>query len=154
MTHYLVAAALLIAPVPVEARPDPDRAAVMATVDAFFAAINSNDAKALNQLYLPETPIISRRKQADGSWILRTRRSGEDSANAARETRKLTELYWDPRLNIHQGIATFWAPYSFDIDGKRSHCGVDLITLIKTEGTWKISFVSYTVEPDGCPKGR
>jgi hypothetical protein len=126
----------------------------MATVDAFFAAINSNDAEGLSQLYLPETPIISRRKQADGSWIIRTRKSGADSANAARETRKITELYWDPRLNIHQGIATFWAPYSLDIDGKRSHCGVDLISLIKADGTWKISFVSYTVEPDGCPKGR
>jgi hypothetical protein len=154
MMRYLAAAALLLAPAAAQARPDPERAAVMATVDAFFAAINSNDATSLNQLYLPETPIISRRKQADGSWTIRTRKSGEDSANAARETRKFTELYWNPRLNIHQGIATFWAPYSFDIDGKRSHCGVDLITLIKADGSWKISFVSYTVEPDGCPKGR
>jgi hypothetical protein len=55
-------------------------------------------------------------------------------------------------LLIHNGIAVFWAPYSFDIDGRRSHCGVDQFDFVKVEGEWKLANSMWTVEPDGCPK--
>jgi hypothetical protein len=48
-------------------------------------------------------------------------------------------------------MAVFWAPYSFDIDGKRSHCGVDVFDFIRVKGEWKLANSMWTVEPDGCP---
>ncbi len=129
-----------------------ERAQVMAAVDRVLAAINSNDAEGLRQLAIPEGMNISLRYQPDGSSNIRAKSNSRDAAETATETRKFTEKYWDPTVLIHNGIAMFWAPYSFDIDGKRSHCGVDQFDFIKVGGEWKLASSMWTVEPNGCPK--
>jgi hypothetical protein len=129
-----------------------ERAEVMAVVERVFAAINSNDSEALRQIVIPEGMNISLRYQADGSTKLRTRSNAEDAANMAEEKRRFTEKYWNPTVLVHNGVAMFWAPYSFDIDGKRSHCGVDQFDFIKVDGQWKLASSMWTVEPNGCPK--
>jgi hypothetical protein len=143
-----------MAAVAAQAAPAPadDRREVMAVVDRVFEAINTNDAEALRLLSIPEGMNISLRYQPDGSAKLRTVSNSEDAANTAAEKRRFTEKYWNPILLIHNGIAVFWAPYSFDIDGQRSHCGVDQFDFIKVDGEWKLASSMWTVEPDGCPK--
>jgi hypothetical protein len=76
----------------------------------------------------------------------------QDLSDTATEKRRFTEKYWDPTVLIHRDMAVFWAPYSFDIDGKRSHCGVDVFDFIRVNGEWKLANSMWTVEPDGCPK--
>jgi len=43
-----------------------------------------------------------------------------------------------------------WTPYDFWVDGKFSHCGIDIFDLVKTAEGWKISGATYTVERTGC----
>ena len=38
----------------------------------------------------------------------------------------------------------------FWVDGKFSHCGIDIFDLVKTAEGWKISGLTYTVERTGC----
>jgi len=51
---------------------------------------------------------------------------------------------WAVRLGyavLHQdatGIATLWAPYTFYMSGKKSHCGVESFTLYRLNDGWKI----------------
>ena len=132
--------------------PPDERAQVLKAVDRVIAAINSNDVEALRQIAIPEGMNISLRYQPDGSATLRTKSNAQDAADTVTETRKFTEKYWNPTVLIHNGIAVFWAPYSFDIDGKRSHCGVDQFDFIKVNGEWKLASSMWTVEPNGCPK--
>jgi hypothetical protein len=94
------------------------------------------------------------RYQPDGNMKLVSKSNLQDLADTGTETRKFTERYWDPTVLIHRDMAVFWAPYSFDIDGKRSHCGVDVFDFIRVNGEWKLSNSMWTVEPDGCPKDR
>ena len=129
-----------------------ERAEVIAAVDHFIAAINSNDSEALRQIAIPEGMNISLRYQPDGSTKLRTRSNAQAATDTSAEKRKFTEKYWNPTILIHNGVAMFWAPYSFDIDGKRSHCGVDQFDFIKVDGQWKLASSMWTVEPNGCPK--
>ena len=138
---------------PAAAKPS-ERAAVTAAVDRFLDAINRDDPAGLRATQLPEGMTFALIYGPDGALKVRPRSNAEWAERAGKSKAKLLERYWSPKISIYRDMAVFWAPYSFDIDGKRSHCGVDLITLIKADGTWKISFVSYTVEPDGCPKGR
>ena len=145
----LLAASMALAEPPVTT---DERVAVMAAVDRVIAAINSNDSKALREIAILEGMNISLRYQPDGSATLRTKSNDQDAADTTTETRKFTEIYWDPTVLIHNGIAMFWAPYSFDIDGKRSHCGVDQFDFIKVDGQWKLASSMWTVEPNGCPK--
>jgi hypothetical protein len=129
-----------------------ERTQVMAAVDRVFAAINRNDADAFREMMVPEGTNISLRYQPDGSAKLRVKSNIQEISDARAEKRKFTEKYWNPTVLIHNGIAIFWAPYSFDIDGKRSHCGVDQFDFVKVEGQWKLASSMWTVEPDGCPK--
>lgn len=47
-------------------------------------------------------------------------------------------------------LAVLWAPYEFQLNGKTTHCGVDVFNLLKSDGRWKIAGASWTVEPDAC----
>jgi hypothetical protein len=49
--------------------------------------------------------------------------------------------------------AALWAPYDFERDGKRSHCGIDQANLVRTEKEWKIMPLTFTMETKGC-EGR
>jgi hypothetical protein len=147
---FLAMAALLAAP----AQPTTaeDRAQLMAVVDQVYAAINSNDVEAFKRMEVPEGMTFRLRYQPDGTMKLVPKSNLQDLADTGAETRKFTEKYWDPTMLIHKDMAVFWAPYSFDIDGKRSHCGVDVFDFIRVNGQWKLANSMWTVEPDGCPK--
>lgn len=51
---------------------------------------------------------------------------------------------WDVRLGeaVLQedatGIATLWAPYTFYMSGRKSHCGIENFTLYRLNDGWKI----------------
>ena len=146
MLLFLLAAA---AAAPTEAQ---DRAALMKVVDQVYAAINSNDVAAFKRLEVPEGMTFRLRYQPDRSMKLVSKSNVQDLADTATENRHFTETYWNPTVLIHRDMAVFWAPYSFDIDGKRSHCGVDVFDFIRVNGEWKLANSMWTVEPDGCPK--
>jgi hypothetical protein len=150
MTSLILLAAIIAAS---ETSPALDeKAQVIAAADRVIAAINSNDAEALRRIAIPDGMNISLRYQPDGSSLVRSKSNSQKATESATETHRFTERYWDPTVLVHNGIAMFWAPYSFDIDGKRSHCGVDQFDFIKVAGEWRLASSMWTVEPNGCPK--
>jgi hypothetical protein len=50
-------------------------------------------------------------------------------------------------------MAQVWAPYDFHLDGKFSHCGVDMFTLVQGKDGWRIAAIAYTGRKDACPPG-
>lgn len=69
---------------------------------------------------------------------------------ARNEKRTLRERYWSPSVMIRGGIAVVWAPYEFWIDGKTSHCGIDVVDFVKRDGQWQVANAMWTVEPNAC----
>jgi len=67
-------------------------------------------------------------------------------ARLQQSKRTSRERIWNPELRVHGLIATVWAPYDFWVDGKYSHCGVDVFDLIKTDEGWKIAGGAFTME--------
>ncbi len=63
---------------------------------------------------------------------------------------RLTERMWTPTVVLHGTIAEVHAPYDFHIDGKFSHCGTDLFTVVRATGEWRIASIIYTVQRTGC----
>jgi Putative lumazine-binding len=129
-----------------------ERAAVIAAVDRFLHAVNTDDPAALKATQLPEGMTFALIYGSDGAMKLRPRSNAEWAERAGKSKAKLNERYWSPKVMIHRDMAVFWAPYSFDIDGKRSHCGIDVFELVKVEGQWKIANAMWTIEPDGCSR--
>ena len=131
---------------------DKESATILAVIDSYIAAINSNDADAYAALQISEGMTFAQIYEADGSVRLRPR-SNDEWVKLIRDNKATyLERYWDPTLLIHRDIAMFWAPYSFDENGVRLHCGVDVFDLVKVDDNWKIANAMWTIEPDGCPE--
>jgi len=52
-----------------------------------------------------------------------------------------------PTVLIRDSIAQVWVPFKTAIGGALSHCGIDNFSLLKRDGQWMITNMSYTVEP-------
>ena len=129
-------------------------AQVLATVDRFLAAISARDLQAMAALQMPEgMTFVSRPQEGGGNRIVaRPNSYWVDPSRAAGPP--LRERYWSPTVLVRGQIAVVWAPYEFWIDGKTSHCGVDVFDLVEVDGMWRVANMMWTVEPDACPALR
>lgn len=140
-------AATLAAPAP--PTTDEDKA-VVAVVQAFFDGLASADSAAMRATMLPDSRFTALRKAPDGA-IKANRVMFEDSFGKRIEP-GMEERMWSPQVMRRGALATLTAPYEFKKGGVTTHCGVDVFTLVKQDGGWRIADLSWTVEPDACPE--
>ena len=143
----LVWATLLaaVAPTATNQQPFGPEAEVIAAVQEWLNALNANDRDALARLTHKDGVQFSAR-YLPGRTGIRVRTNRDDLNDASPQPR-FYERFWNPRVLVRADLAQFWAPYSFDIDGKRSHCGIDNFTMMRIEGRWVLTNASWTVEP-------
>jgi hypothetical protein len=53
-------------------------------------------------------------------------------------------------IHAEKSLASVWTPYSFYINGKRSHCGTNSFQLVKMADGWKIQYIIDTRRKQGC----
>lgn len=123
-----------------------DKSAVLAAADAWLAAFNAGDKAKLASLTHPDGTQFSI-LYLPGQEGVRVRSNREDMANGKPGGPRFTERMWRPTVLLRGDLAQIWAPYSFDIDGKRSHCGIDNFTFVRIGGRWTLANASWTVEP-------
>lgn len=128
---------------------DAEDAAVLAQVQRFFDGLGSQDAAAMEAALLPDAVLTAQRFQADGRVVL-ARRPGSAFVASVKGQSGLAERMWDPVVMRRGPIAMVWAPYEFLLNGKTTHCGIDVFDLVKVEGTWKIAHLMWTQEPQAC----
>ena len=133
------------APAPVQSKSSAE-AEVLAAVQAWLDALETNDAGALKKLTHADGVAFSAR-YLPGQERIRVRTNRSDLESAGKPRPRYTERFWNPTVLVRADLAQFWAPYSFDIDGKRSHCGIDSFTLMRIDGRWVMTNASWTVEP-------
>lgn len=126
----------------------PEYPAVQRVVDAFFEAINTNNGALMASLEVEGAKVLNIREEEAGEYEFVERPWFE--ADSFNEATRLTERYWDERLLISDHLAVFWAAYDFHVDGTFSHCGIDVLNLIKVGGQWKIGHAMWTVQPFAC----
>ena len=128
----------------------PEYPAVQQVVDAFFEAINTGNGALLASLEVEDAQVLNIREEEQGEFefVQRT----WFAADSFNDGTQLTERYWDETLLISRHLAVFWAPYDFHVDGTFSHCGIDVLNLIKIDGQWKIGHAMWTIQPYDCPE--
>ncbi|WP_299017091.1 nuclear transport factor 2 family protein [uncultured Caulobacter sp.] len=147
--------ALLIAAAVQTAAPPPADAedkAVLATAQAFFDGFEKSDVAAMRATLLPNAQLMSLTSRPDGQTALR--RFGFEETFGTKPPSGAKEWMWSPVIIRRGGLATVSAPYELSINGKSIHCGLDVFTLVKADGAWKIASISWTAEPDACPEIR
>lgn len=135
--------------IPRAAAAQTARDSVLAVINAFTAAMTARDTAALLATQLSDG--ISYALEPQGDSVVRHRSEfGSFVRYLASTSDTLVERIRDPEVRIHGAVATVWAPYDFHVNSKRTHCGIDAVTLVRTTSGWKIALWAYTVEPDGC----
>lgn len=132
------------------AAPPQEEAAILAVVDRFMHAVSTKDSALLTELRLEGGFTVVERPAPTGGTLV-TRRVFTPAIGGAGTFR---ERYWDPVVHVRGSIAVVWTPYEFWIDGKTSHCGIDVFDLMKDQGAWKIANMMWTVEPEACAATR
>jgi hypothetical protein len=150
MLAPLIAAALQAAAAPPPA--DTDDKAVLATAQAFFDGFEKSDVAAMRATLLPNAQLMSLTSRPGGELVLR--RFGFEETFGTKPPVGAKEWMWSPVIIRRGALATVSAPYELTVNGKTIHCGMDVFTLAKTDGAWKIASISWTAEPEACPELR
>lgn len=132
-----------------EQRPDENTRAVIAVADSVLVALSSGDRATLKRLILDSSIVggIGVRNGVErhslGSWARYTSPGPSD----------FTERGFEATARVQDRVAQVWMPYDLYIGKTWSHCGVDVFTLIRSEGRWRVASLIYTIEqPPACRK--
>jgi hypothetical protein len=150
MRRFLLATILAVACAAPAAAADPEETAIVAQVERFFGAMRAQDTATLKAILLEDTTFTAQRVRPDGAALRRI--PGQTFAESVAGQKGLDERMWDPVVMRRGPIAMVWAPYEFRLEGKTTHCGVDVFDLVKVDGAWKIAHLMWTQEPDACPE--
>ena len=129
---------------------DADGKAAIAVADSVLAALTSGDSATLARLTL-DSAVVGGVSVRDGverlslrTWGLYIHRTGPPT---------FTERGFDPSVRVQDRVTQVWMPYDLYVGDRWSHCGVDVFTLMKSEGRWRVAAVIYTIEqPPACRK--
>ena len=127
---------------------DADSQAAIAVADSVLAALTRGDGAALARLTLDSAVVggVGLRGGVERlslrTWGLYINRTGPPT---------FTERGFDATARVQDRVAMVWMPYDLYLGGQWSHCGVDIFTLMKSEGRWRVAAVIYTIEqPPAC----
>jgi hypothetical protein len=150
LTALVITGPALTAPQLRAAQPEPEVVPILDVVDRFMRAISTNDVTALASLTLEGTTTTVEAPSPEGGTRL-TRRTLEPQRYAKGAFR---EQYWDPVVHVRGRLAVVWTPYEFWLNGKTSHCGIDVFHMVRQDDGWRIAHIMWTVEHDACPALR
>jgi hypothetical protein len=131
---------------------NPEEKEILLKVQQFFDALEKQDTVLFKSILLTNGQVwaISEKENAAKYSM---RQFSDFMKTLINPARVIQERMLSSEVKIHNRIAMAWVPYSLDISGKFSHCGVDLFTFLKTDEGWKIATAAYTIEQDCSRSG-
>jgi hypothetical protein len=144
---FLVVAAATVLPVAARAQAS-DRDAVLATVQKVFDAMRTRDTALLSQAFDSTGRMVGVSRAGAITQSPYTRFAGSIAAAPAGNV--WNERIYDPEVRIDGTVAQVWAYYTFHLNDKFSHCGIDAFMLVKSGGGWKITQLADSRRTEGC----
>jgi ketosteroid isomerase-like protein len=135
-------------------RPTTEETAVLAAMDRYLAAISASDLDTMAAMQTPDGVNYRALALPSGGMEILGRPNSYWVDPARKDGHTYRERYWAPTVLVRGSIAIVWAPYEFWIDGKTSHCGIDVFNFINVGNAWHVANSMWTVEPDACPELR
>jgi hypothetical protein len=133
-----------------QATGDSDAKAVVATIDALFAAFESGDAAAMLRQVYPDGRVTASSRRPDGTPNLRPQ-NWTQFAERVTPQRTFQERIVNPTVHVDDDIAVVWAPFVVRVGGAVSNCGVDHFDLVREHGVWKVMNLTFSSRATGCP---
>jgi hypothetical protein len=126
--------------------------AIKATINRFFEGVESNDTTKIRISIDQEGCFLkSIIQKKDGTTVLQTENISDFFKQVIEvKDLKIKEILLSFDIKTDGPMALAWTPYRMTIDGKLSHCGVNMFTLIKRNDSWKIMGITDTRRKQGC----
>lgn len=122
----------------------------MAPVQAVLDAIPTRNRDQVMAQLLPGGSATVAIERPDGTRTTRRMTWDEWGATMKPGPQRFVETQGQPAIEVDGDMAMVWAPYSFTVDGKLSHCGYNHFSLIRDAGRWKIASLAWTQRSTGC----
>ena len=152
MKALLAITAALLAAAPLVAQTAPERSAqpvveVIASADAFFAALRSDDKTALSRQMIADRIIIVTDRMDPAQPRETSIPVAKHLENWAKSPQGLDEHMIYRSVILLGDTALVSGPYRFLANGKTTHCGTNMLMFEQTESGWKLGDTSFTMEP-------
>lgn len=118
---------------------------VIAAADAFFAALRNPDKTALAEELLKEAVIFvhDRRDKENARTMLVP--AGTHLESWLGSAQGVDEYMTYESVLVDGQMAHVWGPYVFLLNGEPTHCGINSMSMVKTEEGWKVGNTSFTM---------
>ena len=143
--HRLLAATVLASALSLYAADAASEKQVIDVVQKTFDAMAAKDADAIRKLFVPDARLI-----ATHNGKLTSTPVEQFATRISAIPEPILERIWNPKVLVQGDIAILWAEFDFHRASKLSHCGIDVVNLLKTEDGWKIASIQFTVQTTGC----
>ena len=132
-------------------KPENQDKAIKTTINRFFEGIEKGDTALLKSACTSNMLLQTFMADKDGKMQVYTEEFSEFlNMISAPSTDQYDERIKFESILVEKSLASVWTPYSFYINGKRSHCGTNSFQLIKTNEGWKIQYIIDTRRKQGC----
>lgn len=147
MRGAILLALVIAVPVRAQEPPRPATDSVIAVAKRLFDGMRAHDGTMIASAF------------AAGAQMTGVPRPGEPVAfqpitgfvaQASRPGVPWDEQIYDPEVRIDGNLATLQVFYTFSLGEKFSHCGIDVMWMVRTADGWKISALADTRRSAGC----
>jgi len=128
---------------------DENASAVLAPVQALFAALSAGDSAGVLRVSYPDGRVTANVVLPSGSGL--RQESFAQFAARLKPGAGFDESISDPAVEVDGDIAMVWAPFVVRSGGKVGNCGVDHVDLVREKGAWKIMNITFSSRTTGCP---
>ncbi len=126
--------------------------AVKASIERFFEGMKANDSTLIKSVIHASCTLRSVSAGKDGETILLEEKMASfiKAVGTRREGISLDERITSYDIKTDGDMAMAWTPYRFYVNNQFRHCGVNVFSLMKTGGIWKIVSIIDTRRKDNC----
>ena len=119
-------------------------------VDQFFLGMRMANESVLRSVLAPDIRFAILDASADSAAISTENLDGFIRAVVV-SAGAWNEQIYEVETRVDDTVASVWAPYTFYVNGRLSHCGVNSIELLQDAVGWKITQISDTRRTEACP---
>ncbi|MCF4102609.1 nuclear transport factor 2 family protein [Gillisia sp. M10.2A] len=125
---------------------------VQVTIQEFFEAFHKQDSIGLKKVAHPTISMQSIMTDSTGTSTIKNESYAEflKAIVSIPTSTKFEERLHGFDIRVNGALASAITPYSFYVNGKLSHCGVNSFELFKSAEGWKIIYIVDTRVKENC----
>lgn len=120
-------------------------------INDLLKAMKTSDSIMINTIFTEDVTLKSTFTTKDGQTMIH---QGNVKEFIDAVSKPKTDI-WDERISnltilVDDNLALAWMNYSFFLNDKFSHCGVNAIELVKFDNGWRITNLTDTRRKESC----